>query len=242
MNMQNEQWLNSKAAEKFLQQERLSFKRVHRGASGQMGVQLTLGGRVDYLSDFNLTSQYVLHQDVASTKPNENVDGIVVAGLEELPFKNNQFSVVVVPRLTLFSGDPHSSLREIYRITNHEGYVLLSGINAISLIGIQSKCLPSVYPLLPTVGLRQMKVWLSLLGFKVVGGDLFHYSAMTQNSDFPIMSEKIEKIGNRWLPLLAGGYWLLVKKRSFGQRNVGSGKAKRIKAGKIATGSVAKKF
>lgn len=251
MNEYCNEWLASTSGEKFLQQEQQSFGRVCQSVSGQMGVQLTLNEQVNYLSGFNLSSQYALFQSLVNVDKNNvgknSDDNSVVATLSDLPFRNNQFSVVVAPRLTLFTDDPHASLREIYRITANEGYLLLSGMNPISMIGLQAKIWPKTYPLLPTVSLKQMKVWLSLLGFNVIGGDFFHYSAMSQVDRLSLFSEKlmlskkIEKVGNRWLPMFAGGYWLLAKKRLFGQHIVGLTKSARTKTAKMV-GSVAKKF
>ena len=235
------QWLESASAVKYLNQEKKGFEKLFNELSGQMGIQLSLNGQVDYLSQFNLSSQYLLYQKQSEIVRQEGVNNMVVAGLDDLPFKNNQFSVVVAPRLTLLSNDSHSALREIYRVTANEGYLAISGINPVSLIGFQSQVLPKYYPLLPSVGLRQMKVWLSLLGFNIIAGNMFHYSAMSNQADYPVLSKKIEKIGTRWLPIFAGGYWLLAKKQIFGRHIIGSKKAKRLKTGKIAS-SVAKRY
>lgn len=229
-------WLNSSSANKFFQKEQQSFHRVSKPLCGQMGIQLGLIEKNNYLAEINISSHYQAangHRSLGRYSKTENTS--IVTNLEELPFSSNQFAVVVVPQMNLFSVDPHAALREIYRITASEGFVVVSGINRFSLMGLQAKCLSKQYPLLPTVSLGQMKVWLSLLGCDIVGGDLFHYSAMSNHSDYPKVSTKIENIGNRWLPMTAGGYWLIAKKRLFGQAMRRSSKLKHLKAGKIAS-------
>lgn len=229
-------WLNSSSASKFFQQEEQSFYRISKPLCGQMGIQLGLIEKNDYLAKVNISSHFQAsreHQSSGLYSKTENTS--IVTNLEELPFSSNQFAVVVVPQMNLFSTDPHAALREIYRVTASDGFVVVSGINRFSLMGLQAKCLSKSYPLLPTVSLGQMKVWLSLLGCDIVGGDLFHYSAMSNHSDYPVISKKVENIGNRWLPMTAGGYWLVAKKRLFGQVMRPSSKFKHLKAGKIGS-------
>lgn len=235
-------WLKSPSAEKFFQQEQNSFEQISKILCGQMGIQLCLNEKNDYLAGINISSQYQVLQKYYTSSSSVKTDNTaVVANLEELPFSSNQFAVVVVPQMNLFSEDSYAALREIYRITASGGFVVVSGINRFSLMGLQAKSIPHKYPLLPTVSLGQMKVWLSLLGCDIVAGDLFHYSAMSNHANYPNVSTKIEKIGNRWLPMTAGGYWLVAKKRLFGQATRRSAKLKHMKAGKIA-GQVANKL
>ncbi|MGH1429347.1 MAG: class I SAM-dependent methyltransferase [Arenicella sp.] len=242
MNVIVNNWLNSASAEKFFQQEKKSFQRLSNQARGQMGIQLCMAEKNDYLANINVSSQYQVSHDVGlfshETRQTENR---VIARLEELPFESNEFAIVIVPQMNLFSEDSHAALREIYRVTASDGLIAVSGINPFSMMGVQAKFMPSKYPLLPTVSLGQMKVWLSLLGCEIVGGDLFHYSAMSHVSSYPRVARSIESIGNRWLPMASGGYWLLAKKRLFGQQIKRFGQLKAIKTGKIA-GQVASKY
>ena len=242
MNVIVNNWLNSSSAEKFFQQEQKSFQRLSNQARGQMGIQLCMAEKNDYLANVNVSSQYQVSHDTGlfshETRQTENR---IIARLEELPFNSNEFAVVIVPQMNLFSEDLHAALREIYRVTASDGLIAISGINLFSMIGFQAKLMPKQYPLLPTVSLGQMKVWLSLLGCEIVGGDLFHYSAMNSSSNYPRLAESIENVGNRWLPMASGGYWLLAKKRLFGQQIKRFGQLKAIKAGKMS-GQVASKY
>ena len=230
-------WLNSSSAEKFFQQEQRSFQRISTSLCGQTGIQLSLIEKNNYIKDVNVSSAFKLSQDANffGQLDQTNNKNFAIADLEALPFSSNHFAVVIAPQVNLFSEDPYAALREIYRVTASEGFVVISGINRWSLVGMQARCRPSKYPLLPTVSLGQMKVWLSLLGCDIVGGDLFHYSAMLNKGSYPSLSTKIEKIGNRWLPMMAGGYWLIAKKRLFGQVRYKPSSLKRYKTGKMVS-------
>ena len=229
-------WLASPSAEKFFNQEKQSFERLSSVLCGQIGVQLTMSEKNNYIADINVSSALYLlqqHRSSANTVASVQESNQVVADLEALPFASNQFAVVVVPQMNLFSIDPYAALREIYRITASDGIVMISGMNLFSLIGFQAKLFPTKFPFLPTVSQGQMKEWLTLLGCEIIGGDLFHYSALVNKPRKKALGQKIEKIGNRWMPMMAGGYWLLARKRLFGQMVTKPYSFSRYKAGKI---------
>ena len=229
-------WLASPSADKFFSQEKRSFARLSSALCGQIGVQLTLSEKKNYIGDINVSSAFHLlqrHRNLAQKIESVQECNYVVADLEALPFSSNQFAVVIVPQMNLFSIDPYAALREIYRITANEGVIMISGINLFSLIGLQARLAPSKFPFLPTVSQSQMKEWLSLLGCEIIGGDLFHYSALLNKPREKALAKKVEKIGNRWMPMFSGGYWLLARKRLFGQMLSQPNSFSRYKAGKI---------
>ena len=244
-------WLQSESAIRFFAQEREAFGDIASLLCGQMGVQLSLNARSRYLEQLNLSSRFYVCQTESeiggrvSEVENQHEKGqggnSILVDFDALPFDNNQFSVVIAPQMNLFCHDTHAALREIYRITASDGFIAISGINAFSLMGLQSKILPKKYPLLPTVSLGQLKTWLSLLGCDIVSGKLFHYSAMQNHATYPKLSEKMENIGDRWLPMLAGGYWLIARKRVIGNVIRGSKSFKPRKNAKMSH-QVAKRY
>jgi len=214
MNSSIQHWLKSNSAQRYLQMEANSLRKISRNLCGQIGVQLTWSEQVDFLEGLNFSEKYHLSTSIITSNDGLKLDGY--ARIEELPFESNQFSTVVVPCLSLFTTDIHSAMREVYRVTAPEGVILISGMNPISFMGLQAKCFPKSYPLSPMVGLTEMKSWLSLLGCKVIAGDFFHYHHL---SDKPLSSalrtaDFVEKVGNRWLPAFSGGYSLLAKKKN----------------------------
>ena len=235
MNRKVNDWLASPSAEKFFNQEQRSFARLSSALCGQIGVQLTMAESSNYITDINVSSKFHLFQQLSSTQAIESVQKTnqVVADLEALPFASNEFAVVIVPQMNLFSVDPYAALREIYRITASDGLIMISGMNLFSILGVQAKIMPVRFPFLPTVSQGQMKEWLSLLGCEIIGGDLFHYSAMLNKAPSTALAGKVENIGNRWMPMFSGGYWLLARKRLFGQMLTKSHPFKRYKAGRI---------
>lgn len=205
-------WLNSPSADFFLEQESLSFEKISKPCVGSTGLQLTLSDKCDYLSGVNVSKRFFSCPNIARFVQSANGD-CLFADVNNTPFPNSAFSVVVAPRLSLYSSDVAIPLKEIHRITASEGYVLVSGINPYSLIGLQGKLLSKSFPFSSLISLNEMKSTLSSFGFDIVGGDFFHYSILHNSNFRSPLFKKIEKIGNRWFPLYAGGYWLLAKKR-----------------------------
>lgn len=222
-------WLESDRGREFLAREQRVLGNVSTMLSGKMGLQVTLAGHKDYLGDINVaTTVYVSQQ---SSMQLENTC-LAIADTEALPFDSNEFNVVVAPYLSAVSDDPRTALREIYRVTAPEGQVLLSGFNPFSLLGIQSATMRRRYPLGHQVSLGRMKDWLKLLGFEIVAGSLFHYSPLgVQN--FTRFSGALEAVGDRWLPMTAGAYVLVVKKRVFSQTLINKKAKPLFKPGKL---------
>jgi len=235
------QWFDSNSAERYLLKERRSLEKIASNICGQVGVQLTLSSGHDYLSELNLIDKLYLSISSGNGCDVEQAENQV--RLEQLPFESNYFSVVFVPCLSMYKGDIHAAMREIYRVTAAEGLIVVTGVNPVSIMGFQAKLYPKKYPILPTVGLSQMKSWLSLLGCKMLSGDLFYYHYLSDKplSSELILADKLDKIGNRWFPALSGGYSLVAKKCVFsGTLNTETRKKKR-KNGKMVN-SVAKKY
>jgi len=241
MSQQILQWFESNSAKRYLIAERQSVEKIASNICGQVGMQLTFSPGYDYLADLNLIDK--LYQPVNSGIGVESVGAENRVSLEELPFESNHFSVVFVPCLSMYKGDIHAAMREIYRVTAPEGSIVVTGVNPLSVMGGQAKLYPKRYPILPSVGLSQMKSWLSLLGCKIMSGDLFYYHHLSNKplTTELIAADKLDKIGNRWFPVLAGGYSLVAKKCVFsGTLNTEMRKRKR-KNGKMVN-SVAKKY
>jgi len=241
MNQNIQKWLKSNSAQKYLQKEAESLRKISHNICGHVGLQLTLSDQVDLLKGLNFSEKYHVATDL-------NHNGSVVSldaytSVEELPFESNLFSIVAAPRLSLFTEDIHAAMREIYRVTAPEGLILISGMNPASLVGLQAKIYSKRYPLTPMVGLSEMKSWLSLLGCEIKAGDLFHYHYLRDKplTDASLVADKIEKIGNRWLPMFSGGYSLLAKKSVFSGVLNTNKREKRKKNAKMVN-SVAKKY
>ena len=220
-----EEWLKTPAGQHFFSIETKRIIDVSSTLCGAYGLQLTLANQGDLLTDLSISSKvrvvdHVESSDNDGVDVTDNARNTILADGDALPFANNEFNVVLAPHLVELNLNPQAVLREIYRVTAPEGLVLLTALNPYSLLNLQTKLFRKHYGFSPSVGLARMKDWLSLLGFDIVAGNLFQYSRLSANTQSRL-SLLHESIGDRWLPMTAGAYLLVARKRIFGQTLVG---------------------
>ena len=92
----------------------------------------------------------------------------VIAREFELPFSNQQFSTVISSHVHEYTDDPHEYLRELARIIEPEGQLIISGYNPFNLFGIGLR--HKLYkregaPVYPShyLSIYRLKDWLRLL-------------------------------------------------------------------------------
>lgn len=130
-----------------------------------------------------------------------------------LPFDPDSFSTVVLPHVLEAHRLPHQVLREAHRVLQHEGYVVITGFNPSSFVGAQrflrpKSAMPGRYY---TAG--RVIDWLHVLGFEVAASSIFQYSPLSSKPNVRKMLGFLESIGDRWLPMLGGGYMIAAKKK-----------------------------
>jgi len=151
----------------------------------------------------------------------------VVTHFEELPFASQSIDLVVMPHVLEFADEPHQVLREVDRVLVPEGQVLITGFNPASLWGArQSLCRIGASPYLPRagqfIGLPRIKDWLKLLSFEVNRGRFGCYAPWVSTEKWLARWSFLEKVGDRWWPVLGSLYMLTAIKRVRGMRLVGA--------------------
>ncbi|MGE1560651.1 methyltransferase domain-containing protein [Pantoea septica] len=95
----------------------------------------------------------------------------VLAQPTQLPFESKSIDACLLAHTLAWSQDPHRVLREVDRVLIDDGWMIISGFNPFSLLGI-SKVLPGIQRKAPWSGrmFSQMRLldWLSLLNYEVV--------------------------------------------------------------------------
>ncbi len=142
----------------------------------------------------------------------------VIAREFELPFANQQFSTIISSHVHEYTEDPHEYLRELARITEPEGQLIISGFNPFNLFGIGLR--HKLYkregaPVYPShyLSVYRLKDWLRLLGFELEGGSYFYYLPLSRSPFVLHKLEWMERAGNRWWPRASGGFILTARKR-----------------------------
>ncbi len=103
------------------------------------------------------------------------------ADADALPLTENSVDAVVISHNLEFTPDPHHVVREAHRVLRSDGYLMLTGINPYSMVGLL-RCLPSLQNKYPWHGrffsASRVKDWLHLVGFEVLAEQRFFCSAM----------------------------------------------------------------
>ncbi|SLM62028.1 MULTISPECIES: class I SAM-dependent methyltransferase [Dickeya] len=98
-------------------------------------------------------------------------DAHVIASPCQLPFAEKSVDACLLAHVLSYSSDPHRVIREVDRILINDGWMILSGFNPVSLIGL-GRLLPGIRKRQPYCSrmFSQMRVmdWLSLLNYEVL--------------------------------------------------------------------------
>ena len=162
---------------------------------------------------------------------------------DALPFPNASIDLVVLPHALELARDPHHTLREVERVLVPEGRVVITGFNPASLWGLRQRAghlrrgmgfgreqhlyLPSGGEFL---GYWRLRDWLRLLGFEVEAGRFgcwrppLHSESLLQRFDW------MDRVGDRWWPVLGAVYFVEAVKRVCGMRLVGLARSDKRKA------------
>jgi SAM-dependent methyltransferase len=162
---------------------------------------------------------------------------------DALPFPNASIDLLVLPHALELARDPHQTLREVERVLVPEGRVVIAGFNPASLWGLRQRAgrlrqgllgagpahglyLPSAGEF---IGYWRLRDWLRLLGFEVEVGQFGCWRPPVKTQAWLDRYEWMDRLGDRWWPVLGGVYFLVAVKRVRGMRLVGRLKAERPK-------------
>ncbi|MFH8133515.1 class I SAM-dependent methyltransferase [Pantoea osteomyelitidis] len=95
----------------------------------------------------------------------------VVANPDQLPFESKSVDACLLAHALAWSQDPHRILREVDRVLIDDGWMIISGFNPFSLLGV-SKGIPGLHRKAPWSSRMFSQVrlldWLHLLNYEVV--------------------------------------------------------------------------
>lgn len=153
---------------------------------------------------------------------------------DALPFPNASIDLVVLPHALELATDPHHTLREVERVLVPEGRVVLTGFNPVSLWGLCQRAgrlkrsmglgrQDSLY--LPQgggfIGYWRLRDWLRLLGLEVEAGRFGCWRPPLRSPAWLERYAWMDRVGERWWPVLGSVYFVVAVKRVRGMRLVG---------------------
>jgi SAM-dependent methyltransferase len=137
----------------------------------------------------------------------------------ELPFDAASVNLVLLPHTLDFSEDPRQILREVNRVLAPEGHAVILGFNPISFWGLRRVFTRGPRPApwcANFLRLARVKDWLALLDFELTHGSMFYYRPPLQHAAAMDRLRFLDKMGDRWWPMMAATYLLVAKKRVVG--------------------------
>lgn len=153
---------------------------------------------------------------------------------EALPFPDQSIDLVLVPHALELARDPHHTLRDVERVLRPEGRVVITGFNPASLWGLRQRGgqlrrragfgadVPTYLPGdAELIGYRRLRDWLRLLGFEVEAGHFGCWTAPLHSETWLQRTAALDRLGDRWWPVLGAAYMLQACKRVRGMRLVG---------------------
>ena len=150
----------------------------------------------------------IKHQIIGCGKE-KNVD----LDAEWLPFAFDSIDLVLCLHLFEKAGDPKKLMDELFRVTVSGGYVILCGFNPVSFAGLRKTVkFDNFFPWNGSfLSISKVQNLLKGSGFTLRESKLAHYQPMIFDSKSSI-NDKLEMIGNRWLPLFGNIYFLVAEK------------------------------
>lgn len=134
------------------------------------------------------------------------------AEAEALPMREYSVDAVLLSHTLEFVADPHHAVREAHRVLVQDGYLLLTGVNPISVVGLLA-LLPWLRHRYPWRGRffapSRVKDWLHLVGFEVISEQRFFCSTMLGNP----RSSRWQRWSEKHLNYFGASYLLVARKR-----------------------------
>jgi SAM-dependent methyltransferase len=150
------------------------------------------------------------------TLSNQLENGDIIAEIDDLPLLEHSVDVCVLAHALEFSLDPHHVVREANRVLIPNGYLVISGFNPFSLVGL-NKFIPYRRKQTPwnerLFSPMRVKDWLHLMGFEIQLDHRFLHSSLSGQVSAGMVSNYWQKIAESYFPSLGSVYVIVAKKR-----------------------------
>jgi SAM-dependent methyltransferase len=234
-------WLKSPPGEVLRAWEQRRMDEAVADVFGYHAVQLGLPA-IDALRDNRMPHRWVASDTWQAPAERADTGAALHCEFDALPFPANSIDLMVLPHTLELARDPHHTLREVERVLVPEGRVVITGFNPVSLWGLRQRLgharrgvgLGRREPLfLPAsgefLGYWRLRDWLRLLSFEVEAGQFGCWSPPLKSEPWLQRWQWMERVGDRWWPVLGAVYQVVAVKRVRGMRLVGLMKQARRK-------------
>lgn len=140
----------------------------------------------------------------------------VLGDIDDLPFQAHSVDVCLLSHALEFSFDPHHVVREANRVIIPNGYLIITGFNPFSLVGL-NRLLPYRRKKSPWnerfFSPMRIKDWLHLMGFEVLVDHRCIHSTLTGSVSTTTLDNRWHTFAKNYLPALGSVYIIVAKKR-----------------------------
>ena len=178
---------------------------------------------IDFLDQSRIQNKFSLNSNHAD----------LMTSNDALPFDEASVDLLIAPHILEQMVEPYELLKEIHRVLMPEGRLIITGFNPASLWGLKRLLSFDIdYPWnTKFISLSKIKEWLPIVGLEMAEGKMGCYVPPIQQVSWLKKIHAIEKLGDRWWPMLGGFYFLVIQKRVHGMTTIKpSWKKKLIKA------------
>lgn len=236
-------WLTTAPGRYALAWETAQYQRAVADMFGyhalQLGLPALLGLHSNRMPHRWLASD-VLHPSAAAEVPEEAAKDAaagaspriaLLTDFAALPFPASSLDLVLLPHTLELSADPHETLHEVERVLVPEGKVVITCFNRASFWGLRQRRarlyqrlgLGELY--LPEsgdfLGYWRLRDWLRLLSFEVESVAFGCYRPALRSEQWLARFAWMDRVGERWWPILGSVYFVVATKRVRGMRLVG---------------------
>jgi len=166
-----------------------------------------LSGYVD-TSNSAIKHQITLAQKVSKSD--------IVADIDDLPLLEHSVDVCLLSHALEFTLDPHHVVREANRVLIPNGYLVITGFNPFSLVGL-NKLTPYRRQKLPWnerfFSPMRVKDWLHLMGFEILSDKRCLHSNLASKVGEGVVANHWQQFAEKYLPSLGSIYVIVAKKR-----------------------------
>ena len=206
-----DEWYTRPLGKSLLASEAERLRDLLPGLFATSVLQLGRLGGIDLFESCSAPRRVLL--DTVTSNHDRSVYGLA----ETLPFDHATIDLALLPHTLDFCLDPHQVLREVERVLTPEGHIVILGFNPLSLWGLKRALTRPRNRAVPWNGhfisLHRIKDWLKLLQFEISHGSMLYYRPPFQKSTTLDRFRMMDKMGDRWWPMMAGAYLLVAKKR-----------------------------
>ncbi len=220
-------WFQTPPGQLVLAWERARLDEALADVFGYHALQLGLAG-IDALAANRMPHRWLAEE--ALPAPQEGAAPprtALVTDSRALPFAEASLDLVVLPHTLEFSADPHASLREVQRVLMPEGRVAITGFNPLSLWGWRQwrtrwlggrLYLPDAGEFISPGRLRD---WLRLLELELESAEFGCYQPAMRSAGALARFGWLERLGERWWPILGATYCIVAVKHVRGPMLIG---------------------